>query len=107
MTLRERLKADLPKAIKSQQNSAVTALRTILAAIDNAEAVELDPSMRPTIGRSTEVPRKFLTEAEIHGILQREIKALCANIAEYERLGRTTQADGLRAELAVLMHYLG
>jgi uncharacterized protein YqeY len=38
--VRERLRADLKSAIKSRDHPAVNLLRTTLAAIDNAEAID-------------------------------------------------------------------
>ncbi len=102
MTLRERLRAALTQAMKARQPSAISILRTTLAAIDNAEAVAVDPAMRAALGQATEVPRKVLTEADIEGIVQQEMASLRANIAEYEQLGQTAQADPLRAELTAL-----
>jgi uncharacterized protein len=68
LPLRARLKADLPKAMKARQSNAVTALRTVLAAIDNAEAVEVDTSLVPLVGISNDVPRKVLTEEDVRAV---------------------------------------
>ncbi|HEY1016295.1 MAG TPA: hypothetical protein VGE07_26530, partial [Herpetosiphonaceae bacterium] len=56
--LRERLKHDVLAATKARQSAAVTTLRSLLAAIDNAEAV--DPATvaaAPGRPAPTEVPR--------------------------------------------------
>ncbi len=106
MPLRERLKADLLQAMKARQSSTVTVLRTTLAAIDSAEAVEIDASMDSARGHSTEVPRKVLTEANIQAIVQREIAVLRANITTYEQLGSKAKVDQLQAELDLLIGYL-
>ena len=106
MPLRARLKADLPKAMKARQSHTVTALRTVLAAIDNAEAVEVDTSRVPLVGRSNDVPRKVLTEEQIEAILQREIADLHATIVQYQQIGKVREAEQLRARLEVLVGYL-
>jgi uncharacterized protein YqeY len=47
-TVRDRLRAALPAALKARDSVAVAALRSALAAIDNAEAVDL--ATRPGLG---------------------------------------------------------
>ena len=106
MSLRTQLKADLRHAMKARQKEAVTALRILLAAIDNAEAVPTDPSFVPFTGRTNDVPRKLLTEAHIQQILQAEAAKQREALAEYERLGQEEAAEQIRAELAVMSKYL-
>ena len=102
----ERLKADLRIAMKARQNSTISAIRSMLAAIDNAGAVELDESLTPTVGTSGDVPRRILSEEQVQEILHREAENRRSAIATYERLRRQEEADRLRAELAVFGRYL-
>ena len=102
----ERLKADLRIAVKARQNSTIIAIRSMLAAIDNAGAVELDESLTPTVGTSVDVPRRILSEEQVQEILHREAENRRSAIATYERLRRQEEADRLRAELAVFGRYL-
>ena len=102
----ERLKADLRIAVKARQNSTIRAIRSMLAAIDNAGAVELDESLTPTVGTSVDVPRRILSEEQVQEILHREAENRRSAIATYERLRRQEEADRLRAELAVFGRYL-
>lgn len=106
MSLRERAKADLPKAIKARQRHAVVALRSILAAIDNAEAVEPLSGPVPLVGRSDDVPRKELSETQIREIVRMEADERRSAVAAYERLGQQAEAARLRAEIAVIDSYL-
>ena len=104
--LRQRLKADLHGAVKARQNHVVSTLRSTLAEIDNAEAVEVDTSIVPLVGRSNDVPRKILTEAQIRAILQREADQIKLALAEYESVGQTEKAAELQAAWEVLAGYL-
>ena len=106
MSLRTQLKADLRHAMKARQKEAVAALRILLAAIDNAEAVPTDPSFVPFTGRTNDVPRKLLTEAHIQQILHAEAAKQREALAEYERLDQEEAAQQIRAELAVMSKYL-
>ena len=115
MTLSERLQAALPTAIRSRDAAAVAALRSALAAIENAAAVA--PGDRPD-GRTefglppvglgvTEVARRAQDDSEIERIVRAEIADRHSAADEYERLGRTDRADRLRAEAQALVSHLG
>jgi uncharacterized protein YqeY len=109
MTLRERLNAALPTAMKARDSPAVTALRSTLAAIENAAAVAPDESGRglPAVGLgATEVARRDQDDAEIERIVRAEITDRTAAADEYERLGRAERADRLRAEARALVTHL-
>ncbi len=104
MTLYEQMKADLLSAIKARETATVAALRSLIAAIDNAQAVPLDGIPRET--ERTEVPRLELSEAEVRALLRREATTCRANVERYETLGRTAEAQRLRVELNVIDAYL-
>jgi len=92
--------------MKTRQSAIVSILRTVLAAIDNAAAVELPPNFVPVMGQSNDVPRKVLTETQMRDIVRNEIRALQSASAEYEQLGKTEEADTLRIQAAALSEYL-
>lgn len=110
-----RLRRDLTAALRSRDEVAVAALRSALAAVDNAGA-------RPATDRpshttehvagaargvgSTEVERRPLTEAELRGIVEAEVAERSAAAREYDRLGRPERAGRLRAEADLLRRYL-
>ena len=114
MTLRERLQAALPTAIRNRDAAAVAALRSALSAIENAAAVT--PGDRadgrtefglPAVGLGvTEVARRAQDDAEIERIVRAEVADRHAAADEYERLGRTDRADRLRAEAQALVSHL-
>lgn len=106
--LEERLKADLRRAIRDRDRAAVAALRTAVAAIDNAGSVGLPEDGRaPVIGKAADVPRRELTEEEVVGILRREVDELLAGIAAAERHGSGERAAELRTRRVVLAAYIG
>lgn len=106
MMLREQLKADLILAMKARQKQVVSTIRILLAAIDNAEAVEPSETFSPVIGRTNDVPRRDLTEQQIRQILQIEADKQRDALTECERLGRDQAAKELQAELEVMSRYL-
>ena len=117
-TVRDRLRAALPAAMKARDAVAVSALRSALGAIDNAEAVEVVRAPQPGAGhskfagtvrglRATEVERRRLSAAEMDGLVRAEVADRYAAAGGYERAGHRAQAERLRGEAAVLRSCLG
>jgi uncharacterized protein len=115
--MRTRLRDDLTAALKAGNRVAVTALRSTLAAIDNAEAVPVDHPLDGVTGNehvagaatglgAAEAERRHLTEADVRSIVESEVRERSAAAEEYERLDRTDLAERLRAEAQVLSRYL-
>ena len=124
--LRDRLRRALPPAIKAQDRPAITALRSALAAIDNAGAV--DPThprpadQEPPIGAAgathprfagtvagagaTEVERRGLSQAQMEELVLLEIADRKTAATGYERAGQLDHAERLRAEAEVLRSHL-
>lgn len=116
-TVRDRLRHALPAAMKARDRTAVGALRSALAAIDNAEAV--DVAFAPTVNIADadvansavglgagDVQRLVLTDAQMAGIVRAEIADRRAAAADYERAGRHDRAARLRGEADVLAAHL-
>jgi len=99
---------DLRDAMKARDLKKVSALRTIMAVLDNAEAVAIDPATQPKVPTTErhEVPRKQLSEAAIHQLLQQEITSREQTRAQLARLGRREEAEALASEIALLAAYL-
>jgi uncharacterized protein YqeY len=106
MSLRERIKADLPQAMRERQTVVVATLRSLMAAIDNAGAVEQEPPSGPIVGRAADLARKTLSDSDLRNIVQAEADERTEALATYERLGKTNDADRLRKELIVINRYL-
>src|SRR3954462_11119316 len=106
MSLVARLKADLTNAMKAQDTLRVATLRTMLSALDNATAVDVDPSYVPLQGMTPDVPRKELDEADQLAILLAEADARRRAIEQYEKIGKHHEAAHLRAELEQFAAYL-
>jgi uncharacterized protein len=115
--LRDRLRDGLPAAIKARDGVAVAALRSALAAIENAEAVTPPPGSPAEATHAqlagtvvgvgaAEAERRALSEAEIEEIARAEVDERRAAADAYERAGRPEEARRLRAEADVLVGYL-
>jgi uncharacterized protein YqeY len=116
--MRADLRRDLTIAIRQRDAVAVSALRTALAAIENAEAVHpTGADVAPRTGPSPvagsvlglgagDVPRRDLTDEDVRRIVRGERAELLAAASVYERRGQAERAERLRAESRVLDRYL-
>ncbi len=113
--VRRRFREDLRAALKSRDEVRVAAHRSVIAAIDNAEAVESgDRSPAATSEhfagataglRSSDVERRRLADEE-RAIVRAQAEERLTAAQEHARLGRGGQADRLRREASLLLAYL-
>lgn len=112
--VRQRLRSALTAAMRRRDRVAVSALRSGLAAIDNAEAVDRPADVNGSLAieqiavglGANEVGRRLLTEAEMAAIVGAEATDRDAAAGDYDRLGQPDRAAQLRAEAAVLRSHL-
>jgi uncharacterized protein len=96
------MRRDLSAALKDRRAEAVTALRTAIAVLDNAEAV--DASAIPS--HVTEVARRDLSRVDVRAILSGHLDESLAEAQRYERLGRHDAAQRLRREAEIVRGYV-
>lgn len=107
-----RLRSALTDAMRRRDKDAVSALRTVLGAIANAEAVSPPPAVAGAGGPhiagavagvgAAEADRRVLTEADVRQVVQAEISEREAAASEYDRSGHSDRALRLRGEADVL-----
>ncbi|MBO0677671.1 hypothetical protein JRC04_09380 [Mycolicibacterium sp. S2-37] len=113
---REHVRRDLRAALKSRQADRVSALRTLIAAVDNAEAVPADAnsprstpgviaSSSPGVG-SAEVPRRELDWGDVQAILRDLLVEYRTQAEQYRSNHRHEAADRLGRQADVLQVYL-
>lgn len=107
MDLRRRLKADLRAALGARDEERVSVARTLLAAVANAEAVELDASHPKEVQGWAEAPRRRLAGEDLTAILAREAAELRAAADDLERRGAGAEPERLRARARLVEEYLG
>lgn len=106
--LKERLRADLKAAMQARASDEVRLLRTLIAALDNAEAVSGAPDKyvaRAFGDPSGEVPRLVLDEEAVGRLLVGEIDSRLAAADDYERHGEVEPARRLREEAGLIDRY--
>ena len=106
LPLRDRLAQGIRAATKAGDTATLGTLRVLLSALDNATAVPLSRDHIPTVGKSSDVPRRELSADDMRQILRAESARCHRVIGEYERLGRGAEAERLRTEVAVIARYI-
>lgn len=103
--MRDRLQLALVAAMKARDDNAVRALRSVLARLDNAQAVDaptvsgtgLAIERTPAGVGAAEAPRRELTEAAALALVLAEIRASEDAAVRYEAAGASARAADLRA----------
>jgi uncharacterized protein YqeY len=110
-SLRSRLRDALREAMKARDQAAISAYRSALAAIGNAEAVDAHDAFGPGSGPiagarsglgAADVPRRAVTEAEVTRLVRAEVVERRAAADLYARREERERAQRLRAEAAAL-----
>jgi len=106
--LKERLRADLKVAMQAKATNEVRLLRTLIGALDNAEAVAVEQKgyvSRRFGDPSGEVPRLSLDGEAIARLLAAEIEARLVAAMDYDRHGEGAEATRLREEAGLIERY--
>ena len=112
--IKRELRDGLTVAMKYRRLDAVSALRSALAAIENAEAIPSDSlgelgAGRNPLGESfgaTEVPRRTLDAGELAEILRAECDGRLRAAEHYDLHGRGAEAERMKREAAALAGYV-
>lgn len=106
MSVPELLRVDLVTAMRAHNKTEVSMIRTLLAAIENAEAVEMKLTVEPKIGLDHDEPRRELGDDEIAAIVVRERDELATAANAYRELGLTAALADLEERIAVVDRYV-
>ena len=112
-----RLQRALAEALRARDTIAVSALRSALGAIGNAEAVEPGAAAPTGSGSphvagavaglgAAEAPRRRLSAAEVEQIIRAEAGERERAARDYERAGHADRAGRLRREARLLLAVL-
>lgn len=107
--LPEQLRTDLTAAMRARDQAAVRALRSVLAALANAEAPPIEvggaAGAIEDAAATSEHARVELTDDDHRRILAAEVAEREAAAAGYDAVGQAEAAAALRAELTALAAY--
>ncbi|MEW2579421.1 hypothetical protein [Streptomyces syringium] len=100
--------------MRARDKVAVSALRSTLAALDNAESVPVDEAAlrgvalehAPVGAGATEAPRRELSERAVVDVVRAEVGERLEAAARLTASAHADRAERLRAEAAVLLRFL-
>jgi len=109
--MKTRLRADLVAAMKDKRTVEAKVIRTLVTAIDNAEAPAAEPGTKATDHHhfhsgSAEVERRLLTPSRVREALLAEVEERERAAAEMDRVQQRGRAEELRAEALLASRYL-
>lgn len=109
--LKVRMRDDLRAAMKSGRTDEARLIRSLIAAIDNAEAPPLSGAQRATDQHrfrdgSAEVERLSLDATQLRAVLLTEIRERESAAEEFMRLARVDRADVLLGEAQLARRYV-
>jgi uncharacterized protein YqeY len=109
--MKARLRADLRTAMKDWNQLEARVIRSLVAAIDNAEAPEVLAEQAESLqhqfkNRSAEVDRLWLTRLQVREVLINERQERDRAAATFDRLDKSDRAAALREETRVIERYL-
>ncbi|HKS50953.1 MAG TPA: hypothetical protein VJS67_03700 [Pseudonocardiaceae bacterium] len=104
--MRTSLRRDPTAALKAQDRVAIAALRSALAAIENAEAPAADQAGLATVDSehiagsivglgAAEAPRRQLTESDLRAIVETQVQQRLVAATGYEQVDRHDLAQRL------------
>jgi uncharacterized protein YqeY len=102
----DRLRADLVTARRSRDTIEASMIRTLIGVIDNAGAVEAEPTNEIKRGFGHDVPRRDLTDEDVRGLLESEHAELADALARYRDLGLDDQVAEMEMRLSVVERYV-
>lgn len=105
LSIPARLRADLVTSLRARDQVETSMIRTLISAIENAEAVEATTIAEPQLGLNHDRPRRELTEADIVEILRMERAELAEATAHYRALG-LDEATELERRTEIVDRYL-
>lgn len=109
--MKTRLRSDLHIAMKEGRTNEAKLIRTLIAAIDNSEAPQLE-SNQQTIGqhqfhdRSAEIERLALTQTQVQEILMDEIIERETAAADLLLVNRSDLAEALQNEAKIVCRHI-
>jgi uncharacterized protein YqeY len=109
--VKARIREDIRAALRARNLREAGVLRTLLAALDNAEAHPVAGGHTPYVARTfgdkaVEVARKVLSAEEVDAVLHRECDEKLSVARQLDERGRAAEAADLTAEAAIVARYM-
>jgi uncharacterized protein YqeY len=100
------LRGDLEKALRNRDQVEISTLRTLVAAVENATAVEVETSAEPKLGLGHDQPRRVLSDDDVAEIILSERDELVDAATRYRELGLVDEVADLERRARIVERYL-
>jgi uncharacterized protein YqeY len=100
------LRGDLEKALRSRDRVEISTLRTLVAAVENATAVEVETSVEPKLGLGHDQPRRAVSDEDVAEIILSERDELVDAATRYRDLGLVEEVVDLERRARIVERYL-
>ena len=110
--MKARLRVDLSNSMRARQSMEASVIRSLLAALDNAEALPVDRDRPESLQArfcdgSSEAERRILSREDVDAVIGAEVRQRMNAAADLERLGLEDRAETLRHEAQIAGRYAG
>jgi hypothetical protein len=92
--------------LRARDKIEISMIRTLIAAIENAEAIDADDRGMPAIGFNHDQPRKTLTADDVTRIVVSERDDLIDALEQYRSLGLGPEVEELEHRVEIVDRYL-
>ncbi|HEU4895570.1 MAG TPA: hypothetical protein VFT85_07010 [Acidimicrobiia bacterium] len=100
------LRTDLAKALRDRDRVEISTLRTLIAAVENATAVDVEPTAELKVGLGHDQPRRVLSDADMTRIIRSERDELVDAATRYRELGLMEEMEDLQRKARIAERYL-
>lgn len=101
------IRGDLEKALRTTRDRVeISTLRTLIAAVENATAVDIEPTSEPKLGLGHDQPRRALSDEDVAGIIIAERDELVDAATRYRDLGLKDEVADLESRARIVERYL-
>jgi len=100
------LRGDLDIALRNRDPVEISTLRTVIAAVENATAVDVETSTQPKLGLGHDQPRRALSDEDVTRIIRSERDELVDAATRYRELGLVEEVVDLERRARIVERYL-
>ena len=101
------IRGDLEKELRTTRDRVeISTLRTLIAAVENAAAVDIETTSEPKLGLGHDQPRRALSDDDVAGIITAERDELVDAAIRYQDLGLVDEVADLESRARIVERYL-
>jgi uncharacterized protein YqeY len=100
------LRGDLEKALRGRDPVEISTLRTLIAAVENATALDVEINTEPKLGLGHDQPRRALSDGDVTRIIRSERDELVEAATRYRELELVDEVVDLERRAGIVERYL-